>query len=278
MNMNYCNLACGILCVILIICLVNMFFIPSSNIQLGRNPENFSNKRRKSNKPTMVMFYVDWCGHCKTAKPIFKQFMNKLKSNPNIDVTMINGDAPENKSLLKAHKVNGFPTIKLCKNGLHDVGNSVTYTGERKGPHLFNFLNQHLSEGFTNSFGDGLKGIGTFFNEAGEDVGGILKGTARGVGSLYKGAYNAVGGVSNNLLRAGGQLIDAPFQGVGTLVNGEGIDRSARKLAYGVGDSAKDVGQAIYTGIDNIGDGIVSGWDEFEQGFQFLNSEQIHGE
>ena len=268
--MNYCNLACALFSIIVIISLIQMFFIPSSSNLLGRNLENFSNN---NNIPTFVMFHVDWCGYCKKAKPEFQQLVNKFKSNPNIKVVMLNGEDPRNQQLIKSHQISGYPTIKLCRNGLNDVNNSEIYEGPRGFNEYVQFLNNSLSEQFVNSVGDGLKGIGTFFNDAGEDIGGIFKGTARGVGSLYKGAYNAVGGVSDNLLKAGGQLIDAPFQGVGSLVGGEGLDESAKKFAYGVGDTAKDIGQAVYSGIDNIGEGIVSGWDEFEQGFTFLNSE-----
>lgn len=275
--MNYCNLACALFSIIVILSLIQMIFMPSSSGAsrlLGQRMENFTNH----NKPTFVMFHVDWCGYCKKAKPEFEKLVNKFKSNPNIKVVMVDGEDPNHKSLVQEHQVSGYPTIKLCKNGLGDTNNSVVYEGPRGFNEYMQYLNNSLTENFTNSVGDGLKGIGNFFNDAGDDVGGIFKGTARGVGSLYKGAYDAVGGVSDNLLKAGGQLIDAPFQGVGSLVGGEGLDESAQQFAYGVGDSAKDVGQAIYSGIDNIGDGIVSGWNEFEKGFSFLNTQGLESQ
>ena len=274
--MTYCNLACALFSLIVIISLIQMFFIPSRSNLLMNRSENFTN-HGNGNKPTMVMFYVDWCGYCKKAEPDFKKLINTFKSNPNVNVVMVDAENPKNKNLIQRHQVSGYPTIKLCRNGLNDPNNSEIYEGPRGYNEYLQYLNGNfqlgnINENFENSIGNGLKGIGTFFNEAGDDVGGIVKGTARGVGSLYKGAYNAVGGVSNNLLKAGGKLVDAPFQGVGSLVGGEGIDKSAKRFAYGVGDTAKDVGQAIYSGVDNIGDGIVQGWNEFENGFQFLNS------
>jgi thiol-disulfide isomerase/thioredoxin len=70
-----------------------------------------------------MLFYVDWCPHCKTAKPEW----NKMKDK--YDGKTINGykvnfteynctkESPEIDNLLDQYKIEGYPTIKLVKDG-----------------------------------------------------------------------------------------------------------------------------------------------------------------
>lgn len=271
---NFRNIACVLFSIVLVISLIQMFFMKSNGNVLKSLLNKISSMERFSNSestPALVMFHADWCGHCKKAKPDFMKLAKKFKNNPDVNVLMLNAEDPENKELVKKHDVKGYPTIKLCKNGLNDVASSEVYEGPRGYDNLVKYLQVNLPENFANPIGDGLQNIGRFFNEAGEDIGGIVNGTARGVGSLYQGGYNAVGSVGDNLLQAGGQLINAPFQGAGSLVNGSGFDESMQQFAHGLGGSVQTAGQAVYSGVNNVGSGLISGWNEFEDGFAFLN-------
>ena len=62
------------------------------------------------------MFYVDWCGHCKSTKPGFKEFMDKYNGTQagekQVKIEMINCEENETtKNLASQYGVKGYPTI-----------------------------------------------------------------------------------------------------------------------------------------------------------------------
>lgn len=89
------NIVILVLLVILVILVV--YYIRQNN-------ENFSER------PTVYFFYVDWCPHCKTAKPKIKEFKSK---NPNVNVKEV--DCDKDKELAKKFNVRGYPTVYLVK-------------------------------------------------------------------------------------------------------------------------------------------------------------------
>jgi protein disulfide-isomerase-like protein len=98
-------------------------------------------------KPCFVLFYAPWCGHCKTAKPIFEEF----KESYNGPVEIIAIDCDENKEIAKKYGIQGFPTFKYFPNGLE--GASQDYNGERTADDFKEFLSDKtgsMPEHFTN--------------------------------------------------------------------------------------------------------------------------------
>jgi len=90
--------------------------------------ETFDNSVSTGNEePIFAMYYADWCGHCKRTMPEFQKLMANYKGN--IKIMPINSELPENKDLLKSHKVQGFPTIRYYPSGM--AGNYEEYTGGR---------------------------------------------------------------------------------------------------------------------------------------------------
>jgi thiol-disulfide isomerase/thioredoxin len=71
----------------------------------------------------MMLFYVDWCPHCKTAKPEWEQLKSEYEGKTingyNVIFTEINctNDSPETEKLMNTYKIEGYPTIKLLKDG-----------------------------------------------------------------------------------------------------------------------------------------------------------------
>ena len=76
-----------------------------------------------NNQAEIILFYVDWCPHCKTAKPEWDNFKNQVQGttiNGHVVVcTEINctNETPEIESMVKQYKIEGYPTIKLVKDG-----------------------------------------------------------------------------------------------------------------------------------------------------------------
>ena len=71
---------------------------------IRQNNEGFSER------PTVYFFYVDWCPHCKTAKPKVQEFK---KNNSNVNVKEVNCE--KEKELAKKFNVRAYPTVYLVK-------------------------------------------------------------------------------------------------------------------------------------------------------------------
>ena len=84
-------------------------------------PSSGSNSNSKSAE--LLLFYVDWCPHCKTAKPawdeIKTQYENKTINGYKVIFTEINctEETAEVEEMMNKYSIEGFPTIKLLKDG-----------------------------------------------------------------------------------------------------------------------------------------------------------------
>ena len=89
------------------------------------------------NKPVFRMFHVKWCGHCKTAKPKFKEFMEK---NPKINAELIDAEDESKKEVVAAFEkdIEGYPAFILSKNNTSKV-----YDGERTVEGFEEFINNN---------------------------------------------------------------------------------------------------------------------------------------
>jgi hypothetical protein len=67
----------------------------------------------------LFLFKVDWCPHCKSAKPIFDEVEQSQKGNPinGYTVTFTTVDCEAEPDMADKFGINGYPTIKLVKDG-----------------------------------------------------------------------------------------------------------------------------------------------------------------
>lgn len=84
--------------------------------------------------PSMVLFYGDWCGHCKRFKPIWNEF-KRVTNRSVINIISIN-----DQSLLDKYNIDGVPTIKVFKDGKID-----DYNNGRDIHSLSNYANNLLN-------------------------------------------------------------------------------------------------------------------------------------
>jgi thiol-disulfide isomerase/thioredoxin len=73
------------------------------------------------------MYYAEWCGHCKRAKPEFEKLSQNYQGK--VKILAINAESPENKDLVKSQNIEGFPTIRYYPSGLS--GKYDEYIGSR---------------------------------------------------------------------------------------------------------------------------------------------------
>jgi thiol-disulfide isomerase/thioredoxin len=67
----------------------------------------------------LYLFKVDWCPHCKTAKPVFDEVEKELNGRPINGYTVVfkTVDCEGEPDMADKFKIEGFPTIKLVKDG-----------------------------------------------------------------------------------------------------------------------------------------------------------------
>jgi thiol-disulfide isomerase/thioredoxin len=109
------------------------------------NRENIPEDESSNKTASLMMFYVDWCPHCKTAKPEWES----LKSE--YDGQMINGytvsfveynctnETSEISELMDKYSIEGYPTIKLMKDN-----QIVEYDAKPTKSTMLQFLNTVL--------------------------------------------------------------------------------------------------------------------------------------
>lgn len=84
---------------------------------------NTDNNNNNTSQAELMLFSVDWCPHCKKAKPIWEdlkqEYENKTVNGYTIIFTDIDctNENPEIEKIINKYKIEGYPTIKLLKNG-----------------------------------------------------------------------------------------------------------------------------------------------------------------
>ena len=122
------------------------------------NPNFIPNKEFIEQDPykpaKMKFFYVDWCPHCKTAKPIWEKvkqkYHNKKINNTLVLFEEINCESKEEgEKCANRYNIQGYPTIKLIKGEDNDAeggrGDSgyeeIEYDAKPNEKNLVEFLN-----------------------------------------------------------------------------------------------------------------------------------------
>ena len=121
-NMNW-KMWVLLLFVIVVLSLISYFVYKNtvkSTTSYTAKRENMDNGTNK--QAELLLFYVDWCPHCKTAKPEWEKLKTEYEGKPingyNVVFTEYNctTETAEVEELMNKYKIEGYPTIKLIKD------------------------------------------------------------------------------------------------------------------------------------------------------------------
>ena len=128
-----------------IIGLVVLYSYLTSNkkVSFKENSEHMTKGSAGGGKEAeILMFSTDWCPHCKSAKPEWEQakteFEGKTVNGYTIIFTDVNctNESPDVEKMMNQYKVEGFPTIKMVKDG-----NVVDFDAKPTKANLSQFIN-----------------------------------------------------------------------------------------------------------------------------------------
>ena len=100
------------------------YVAPGSKANYHPNSEQVPSGSPTSGQPAeLLFFYANWCPHCKAAKPIWNElkaeYENKTINGYKVIFTEIDcsEESAEVEKLMNQYNVEGYPTIKLLKDG-----------------------------------------------------------------------------------------------------------------------------------------------------------------
>jgi thiol-disulfide isomerase/thioredoxin len=114
----------SIIVIVVLIAVYQPGQILKNNKQYKENKERMSSSTQEGGPAELMFFYADWCPHCKTAKPVWLSLKNeydhKTVNGRQLQFTEVNctTETTETSQLMSQYKVEGFPTIKMKKDGV----------------------------------------------------------------------------------------------------------------------------------------------------------------
>ena len=75
--------------------------------------QNFEIEVLKSEKPTVVDFWAEWCNPCKQISPVLEEISEELKN----DVVIAKHNIDNEPNTPVKYGIRGIPTMLLFKNG-----------------------------------------------------------------------------------------------------------------------------------------------------------------
>jgi len=135
----------AILFIVIAVFIYYQYVKPSLSTTYTANRENKHGEEGATNEAELMFFYTDWCPHCKTAKPdwaeVKEEYENKTINGYRIIFTEVNctTESDEVEKLMNKYKIEGYPTIKLLKDG-----QIIEYDAKPSKDTIIQFLNTVL--------------------------------------------------------------------------------------------------------------------------------------
>lgn len=135
----------GIILLMIVLAIIAYYVFQKSLPSPSSFIPNQSNGESSGKEAELILFYADWCPHCKTAKPEWEKAKAEYNNNTIngykilfVEIDCTNPDA-KTTSILNKYNVEGYPTIIMVKN--NEV---ITYDAKVTYDHLSEFLKTSL--------------------------------------------------------------------------------------------------------------------------------------
>ena len=132
-----------IFCIISAILLITIaYFVYKKDLFNKIKPDYVENKEfinKRVDSVELLFFYTDWCPHCNTAKPIWKDLKDTTPAINNVKINYVDVNCETEKELAEKYNVEGYPTIKLIKDN-----QVIEYDAKPDKETLLVFLNKFL--------------------------------------------------------------------------------------------------------------------------------------
>ena len=123
-SMNWSFIMYGVLIILLVVFAYYTYkqYTNSNTSTYHANRENIPVNKQSNNQAELILFYVDWCPHCKTAKPEWENLKAEYEGKTINGYTVIfteyncTDETAEIEQLINKYKIEGYPTIKLLKD------------------------------------------------------------------------------------------------------------------------------------------------------------------
>jgi len=112
--------------VLIVVAVVSAYYTykhyANTKTSFNANRENIPKDQNSNKTATLMLFYVDWCPHCKTAKPewdsLKTEYDGKSINGYTINFMEYNctNESDEVSQLMDKYSIEGYPTIKLVKD------------------------------------------------------------------------------------------------------------------------------------------------------------------
>lgn len=115
-----------VLLLLMVLLILYLFYVNYLKEGFEASSEELESQIKDGKK--LVLFYADWCGHCKKVKPDWLAAAEKLNKKDDVKMIMINcgGGSDSDQEIMTKYKVEGYPTIIMFEDG-----KPTEYTGER---------------------------------------------------------------------------------------------------------------------------------------------------
>ena len=97
--------------------------------------ESFDSDVIKSNKPTVVDFWAEWCGPCKMIAPILEELDRELDGS----IKIVKVDVDNNNQTAMNYSIRSIPTLIMIKDGVVQS----QHIGAASKSQLEDFINQN---------------------------------------------------------------------------------------------------------------------------------------
>ena len=113
--------------IIILIILGVLYFVYDKFLKEGFETESGNLEDQVKSGTKLVLFYADWCGHCKKIKPVWDETSKEVNAD---EVKMIKVNCgegtDEDQRIMKKYSIDGYPTIIKFVNG-----KATLYQGDR---------------------------------------------------------------------------------------------------------------------------------------------------